>query len=436
MSTTIQPPALAPAEAYEKLHVIQEQFKEKMASYPTKQLPTGESVPDIPASDVEALRKMKADMDLYGEAWDSAKAIYQAEQEVKAREESMRVPTNRVPVAPGGAPAPERKTLWGELKAHSEIAGPISQVTLNSRKSWGFEGDVNPIEWLAAGAQAKTLMTTSSDGFPPEVLRTGGVTLSIQRPVQFIDVLPVRTTTQNGLKFMTETVFTDTADAQVEGAAVTDTVLTYAETTGAIRKIGAYIQMTEEQMADEPGIRDLVESRLAFMVRRELDRECLVGTGGANIVGLYNGSGVSTQAKGSDPIFDCMYKGMTKVRVDGRTTPELFVLHSTTWQSIRLTRTSDGVYIFGSPMDADSMRCWGLPVILDEELTGTAGSGTGLCAGVSEHVTLVMRQGVEIAMSDSAATTDFMKSILTLRATVRAGLEIRRAKCACTLTAL
>lgn len=421
-------------ELNDQLEAKQKEWKEFRDSFPTKTLPDGTKAPDIPTTSLGELNSRMDELNALGEQRDALNKSAMMDSEIKAREAEMKTPTNRLSIgAPGSKTSNQQtKTLLGEFKSNVMDTDP----NWFKKSNQGFDyGDVDPISWLA-GAQVKTLMTTSSDGYPPEVLRTGGVTLSIQRPVQFIDVLPMRTTTQNGLKFMTETVLTDTADAQTEGTAVTDTVLTYAESTGSIRKIGSYIKFTEEQASDEPGIVDLIQSRMVFMVRRELDREALVGTGGANIVGLYNGSGVSTQAKGSDPIFDCMYKGMTKVRVDGRTTPELFVLHSTTWQSIRLTRTSDGVYIFGNPTDGDGMRCWGLPVILCEELTGTAGSGTGLCAGVSEHVTLVMRTGVEIAINDAATSDDFLKSIYTMRATVRAGLENRRTKCACTLTSL
>lgn len=424
-------------ELNDQLSAKQKQWKELQESFPTKTLPDGTTAPDIPAEKVADLRDRMAEMKTLGEQRDALNAVELANAEVKRREDEMKQATNRLSIGTGTVTSNQQtKSLYGHYQDFAKKDSPL-RVTAGSNQSWGFHAeDVDPIEWLASTRGVKTLMTTSSDGYPPEVLRTPGVTLSIQRPVQFLDVLPMRTTTQNGLKFMTETVLTDTADAQTEGGAVTDSVFTYAESTGAIRKIGAYITMTEEQIADEPGIQSFIEGRLVFTVRRELDREALVGTGGANITGLYNASGISTQAKGSDPIFDCAYKAMTKVRVDGRTTPELFVLHSTTWQSVRLTRTSDGVYIFGSPLDGDTMRMWGLPVYLNEELTGTAGSGTGLCAGVSEHVTLVMRSGVEVAISDSATTADFMKSILTMRATVRAGLEVRRAKTGCTMTGL
>lgn len=425
-----QSPVKTLHELEAELEGLQAQWQEKQATFARKTMPNGESAPVIPTEDVGILQKLMADMDVTGKQVDELRAIATADANVKARQIEDKTPVNRVPV---GAPANEAKTFLAQFKS-AVIGENNSRWYMQRQKDYELDG-VDPMQWLA-NPGIKTLMTTSSDGYPPEVLRTGGVTLSIQRPVQFLDVLPMRTTTQTSLKFMTETVLTDTADAQTEGTAVTDSVLTYAESTGSIRKIGSYIKFTEEQISDEPGLQSLVEGRMVFMVRRELDREALVGTGGANIVGLYNASGISTQAKGADPIFDCMYKGMTKVRVDGRTTPELFVLHSTTWQSIRLTRTSDGVYIFGSPMDGDSFRCWGLPVYLNEELTGTAGSGTGLCAGVQEHVTLVMRTGVEIAINDAATSDDFLKSILTMRATVRAGLEVRRAKTACTLTSL
>jgi HK97 family phage major capsid protein len=278
----------------------------------------------------------------------------------------------------------------------------------------------------------KATMTTGANGYPPEVLRNPGVTLSIQRPIQLLDLLPMRPTTQNGIKFMKETVFTNAAAAKAETGAAAEATLTYAEQNLPIERIPVFIPISEIQLEDEPGLRALADDRLMFMVRQELDRQAAVGTGANNeLTGLANAADIQTQAKGADDVLDALYKGQKKVRVDGRCSPSAYLIHPNDWMGIRLTKTADGVYIYGAPTEAGVLRLWGLPVAELDTLT----EGTSMCWDLMNHVTLVLRSGVAIAVTNSHSN-NFINGVLAIRATTRAGLEIRRGQAGCKITGL
>lgn len=285
-------------------------------------------------------------------------------------------------------------------------------------------------DWKAALTEYKTTMTTTA-GWAPFVTRQPGYTPSIQRPVQVVDTLPMRRTNENSIKFMKETTFTNNADAKSETGASGEAALAYTETTSTIERVVVFLPVSEIQLADEAGLQDIIEERLSFMVMQKLDSLCMAGTGTPpEIYGFLNLASVASQAKGTDPVMDAVHKALTKVRVDGRAAPNTIYMHSGDWQEIRLQRTADGVYILGNPTDAGPTRLWGLPVVQTETLT----EGTGLVADTM-YSTLVLRQGVEIAISNSHAS-NFISGILAIRATVRAGLEVRRDQAFCKVTGI
>lgn len=279
--------------------------------------------------------------------------------------------------------------------------------------------------------EAKATMTTSANGYPPQVLRDGTVVPAISRPPQLLDYLIMEPTTQNGISYMRQSVRTNTAAAKSEAAAADEATITYASVTDIISKIPVFIPVTDEQLEDEPGARSLVENDLILMVRQELDRQVTVGDGSApNLRGIYNASSVQTQARGSDVTMDAIFKAMTLIRVTGRSNPGLVVLHGTDHQNLALTRTTDGLYILGNPTDSAFNRIWGLPVVMSEALTVTN-------ALVLDpfYFRVVMRTGVEIKVSDSHAS-NFITGIQAIRATVRAGIKRMRDQAACRVTGL
>src|SRR3546814_978743 len=84
---------------------------------------------------------------------------------------------------------------------------------------------------------------------------------------------------------------------------------------------------------------------------------------------------------------------MTKISVTGRAMPTHHVMHSTDWQNVRLLRTADGVYIWGSPSEAGQARLWGLPVAMCE--AGSAGPGL-VGSFLPAWITPFERRGVTI----------------------------------------
>lgn len=262
----------------------------------------------------------------------------------------------------------------------------------------------------------KAIMTTAA-GFAPESTRIGVIVQDEQRPVEVLDSIPVYSTAQAAVVYMEETTFTNAAAERSEGAAYAEATLVFTERSETVRSIGVSLPVTDEQLDDVDGLRDYVDGRLVFMTRQRADSQVLVGDGNApNLRGTLNVSGINTQAKGADSTPDAIYKGIVKVQVTGRAQPDLAIIHPNDWQDVRLLKTADGIYIWGSPADAGPQRIWGLPVIPTTAVT----EDTAIVGDYARHSGLFVRRGVEVQVG--YVNDDFLDGRVTLRAGMRAAM--------------
>ena len=168
------------------------------------------------------------------------------------------------------------------------------------------------------------------------------------------------------------------------------------------------------------------------MLRQRIDGQLLTGDGNApNLTGILNNGSIQTQAKGSDPVPDAIYKAMTKVRVTGRAMPNVVVLHPNDWQGVRLLRTTDGIYIWGNPSEAGPERIWGLPVVQTDAET----ENTGLVGDFANFCQKYWKRDIEVQITN-AHSDYFIKGKQAIRADVRLAFVIYRAPAFCTVTGI
>jgi HK97 family phage major capsid protein len=311
-----------------------------------------------------------------------------------------------------GAPASGEQKSFGELFTASDAFKSKGQMS---------ELDVD----------LKTLMTTTA-GWAPETTRSGLVVESAQRPVQVTDLIPVIPTTQSAYTYMEETTFTNNAAEAAEGGTYGEAALVLTEQSSTVRKVAVWLPVTDEQLEDEAGAGAYINQRLPFMIRQRLDSQILVGNGTApNLRGVNNVVGIQTQAKGTDPVPDAIYKAMTLVEVTGRATPNAVVIHPTDWQDVRLLRTADGIYIWGNPSEVGPEFVWGLRVVKSDAQT----LNTAVVGDWANYSLLAVRRGIEVQTTNSHGTF-FIEGKQAIRADMRAALVFTRPAAFCTVTGI
>lgn len=318
----------------------------------------------------------------------------------------------------------------GDDRHHGPVVKSFGKAFAESNALKGYQGGgQGPAAEL--DVELKTLMETGA-GWAPATVRGPRVVDYATRPVQMMDIIPTSPTDQTAIRYMEETTFTNNAAERNEGAVYGEAALALTERTDPVQSIGVWLPVTDEQLEDIPGIQSYIDNRLPFMVKQRLDSQVIVGNGTApNISGYLDRSNIQTQAKGSDPTPDAVYKAMTKVEVTGQSIPEAYVTHPNDWQEVRLLRTSDGIYIWGSPADAGPERIWGLPVVKVQGIT----EGTGLVGAFAAHSELRVKKGIVVEVTNSHSDY-FIYGKQAIRATMRVALAVYRPVAFCQVTGI
>ncbi len=323
--------------------------------------------------------------------------------------------TNIVHPAKGDGNAPEHKSI-GQLFVESA-----------AYKTKGVTG--------YADVDLKTTFSASA-GWDPEAMRIPRVELYPLRRLSVMDLYPKYTTNTDTIKYMKETTHTNNAAEGAEAAAYGEAAIAMTETSDEVEKVGVWLPVTDEQLEDVAGLTEFLNNRLTYMLQNRVDSQLLQGNGTTpNLWGAANLASIQTQAKGTDPTPDAIYKAMTKVRGTtagtGFAEPSAVVLHPNDWQDIRLLRTADGIYIMGSPTDSGPEKIWGTPVLVTSaktENTGLVGDWTGFSG-------LFMRRGIQFKVTDSHASY-FIYGVQAIRADVRLAAVYFRDSAWATITSI
>ena len=276
----------------------------------------------------------------------------------------------------------------------------------------------------------KTTMTAGS--WDPIAVREARVELFPLAPISVVEHIPMLTTQRDTIRYMRETTFTNTAAEKLENTDYIEATLALQEQTDEVERLGVFLPVTDEQLEDVAGMAGYINQRLTYMIRARLDSQILVGDGSTpNLLGTLLLGGLNDQPLSTDSRPDAFYKAMTQVRVAGFAEPSVVFVHPNDWQVIRLLTTADGIYIFGSPMDAGQDRIWGVPVVKTTAMT----ENTALVGDYRNFSALYTRRGVTLKITDSHASL-FIRTVQVIRADMRIAMVHYRIDAFCKITSI
>lgn len=260
------------------------------------------------------------------------------------------------------------------------------------------------------------------------------------RPLMVKDLLAPGATSNTTIRYIREVSFTNYATTVAEGAAKSQALFEYQEVDAAVRKIAAYVKVTDELFADYLQMASYINQRLPYMVERTEEDQLLNGNGIApNLTGILQTAGIQTQPKGADTAADALYKALTLIRFTAFFEPDGYIIHPTDWQALRLAKDSAGQYFGGGPFTGaygggplvqfDSF--WGKPVAITPAIV----QGTVLAGAFKLGAQYFQREGLTVDMTNSDQD-DFIKNLMTIRAEERLALAVYRPLAFCQVTGL
>lgn len=416
--------ALNHVELGQQLEAKRAEYKKMFDAYPVKKLANGQEAKDIPANDLEGLRTLMTEINDLGAKFDDAKKLsaFYEENEGFVERKTGEKPTNR-PEFKADAEGGEQKDFFSRLFTQAKSQGGLKKG-LDMQFKWDPR------------LEMKTTMTTSA-GYTPFSDRSNVRIDTVQILPTLFDYLPVIPISQQSYKFMKETTFTNNAGVKGEGVAFDEAALALTETTVSMNRTGVYIPVTEDQLEDEPAAQAYIEDRLRRMVRIKAEYQALLGNGTEpQWEGITALSGIQTvDASGFGSKFDAVFRAILNIgRFDatsyGGAQANLVVLNPSDWEELVTMRTTDGVYILGSPGNAPLSRVWGLPVAQNFTLT----AGTGLVLDTT-YFPIGVRRDMRVAISDSHGEL-FIAGTLVVRVDMKGNVIAYRDAAACKITNL
>lgn len=282
--------------------------------------------------------------------------------------------------------------------------------------------------------EVRNLLTGSSDGtsnshlFAP--VGSPHIQQSAIRRMRFFlrDVLPVSPTGLQTVPYIRESnaVTNETgAETVKEASAKPEVAMEFESAEAPIRKIAAWIQMTEEAYMDAPTLRGYVDGRLAYMLLVEEEAQLLSGDGAApNIEGLTQVTGVQTQSAINDDLGATIGLAIGKVENVDLEATFVAINPITFWTGVVERHSSQmdgGVLSSGNlPFGGPPVTLFGLPAVRTRVM-----SANGALVGAGMAATIFERAGTTIRSTDSHASL-FISNTLVVLAEKRTGLAVHR----------
>jgi len=279
-------------------------------------------------------------------------------------------------------------------------------------------------------AYKTTVTTGTGTGYAAagvlEIDRDPGVVYEARRMLKMRNVIPARPTAFGKVYWVKVNAPMTKASPVAEGLLKPENQMTFTTVGETLRVIATFITASRQVLEDWGELMGILQTSLRYEVDKEDDRQILHGDGtGENYDGLITQATAYTTGLTGSAAFnraDQIGRAIQQIASADETEPGFVVMNPADWWNVRLTKDSNGNYIFGSP----SQR--GAPGLFDLTPIVTTAIGVGkFLVGSSQAAAAEIRDGfgTEVEIS-TQHDVNFTKNLITIRAERRSLLTVKR----------
>lgn len=254
----------------------------------------------------------------------------------------------------------------------------------------------------SARFELKADMTMNAD-FSGEVVpadRVPGYKFDPTRAVHIRSLIPQGSTTSDVVRFVKESGYSDGSAPKAEGATLGQTDFDMAADNNTVEKIGAYLRISEEMLADTPQLTSYISNRVPAKLLAKEDDQILNGTGVSPQL-----SGITVDAADFDESsgaafyqsidnaneFDVIVAALNQLALSEYSADKI-ILHPTDFHKILLLKDSQNRYLKDQVYAGLQPTFMGVPVILNTALA----AGSFLLGNFSQGTQLWIRDNLSV----------------------------------------
>jgi len=273
----------------------------------------------------------------------------------------------------------------------------------------------------------KADMTMNAD-FTGEVVpadRVPGYKFDPTRAVHMRSIIPQGTTNSDVVRFVKESGYSDGTANKAEGATLGQSDFDMTADNTTVEKIGAYLRISEEMLADTPQLTSYISNRVPAKLLAKEDDQILNGNGtspnlsgiitdGANFV--TGSGGAFYQSINSANEFDVLAVALNQLALSEYQADKI-ILNPTDFHKILLLKDSDNRYLKDQVYAGLQPTIMGVPVIVNTAMT----AGNFLVGNFSQGTQLWIRDNVSVEFFREDGT-NVRDGFVTIRCVERVAL--------------
>jgi HK97 family phage major capsid protein len=245
------------------------------------------------------------------------------------------------------------------------------------------------------------------------------------RAVHIRSLIPNGSTDSQTIRFPKESAYTDNAAATAQGSTLGQSDFDITATSVNVEKIGTFMRITEEMLADTPQLSSYLSARVPSKVLSKEDAEILNGDGSSpNLDGLFtDGAAFVTSSSAnfyqsieSANEYDVLIAALDQLAASNYQADSI-LLNPVDFHKIVLLKSTANEYLKNQVIQGVQPAIMGVPITLNTAVT----AGKFLVGNLAQATQLWIRDGlgVEFSREDS---TNFRDGFVTVRAQERCAL--------------